>query len=145
MKRYGAPPISGQTYTRRPGAYVILPLGDRILLTLQDGAEPEFQLPGGGIDAGEHPIPALHREVMEETGWIIAQPRKFGIYKQSKYMPDYDMWAEKICHIYVARPCYQLCDPLEPDHTAHILPMAAAIEVMANVGDRDFLRTYAGL
>ncbi|NDD34035.1 MAG: NUDIX domain-containing protein [Rhodobacteraceae bacterium] len=67
LKRYGTPPKRGIPYTRRPGAYVILPIGDGILLTYQDGEEREFQLPGGGVDAGEHPIPALHREVIEET------------------------------------------------------------------------------
>ena len=57
LKRYGTPPKRGITYTRRPGAYVILPIGNGILLTYQDGEEREFQLPGGGVDAGEHPFP----------------------------------------------------------------------------------------
>jgi 8-oxo-dGTP diphosphatase len=56
LKRYGTPPKRGIPYTRRPGAYVILPIGYGILLTYQDGEEREFQLPGGGVDAGEHPI-----------------------------------------------------------------------------------------
>ena len=46
--------------------------GDSILATHQAEPVPEFQLPGGGIDRGEHPIAALHREVYEETGWKIA-------------------------------------------------------------------------
>ena len=52
LKRYGNPPKRGITYTRRPGAYVILPIVDGVLLTYQDGREREFQLPGGGVDAG---------------------------------------------------------------------------------------------
>ena len=110
LKRYGTPPKRGITYTRRPGAYVILPIGDGVLLTYQDGEEREFQLPGGGVDAGEHPVPALHREVIEETGWIISAPRRLGAYKRFVFMPEYDLWAEKICTIYVARPCYRNID-----------------------------------
>ena len=140
MKRFGERIVAGQKYIRRPGSYVILPYGDRVILTLQDGPEPEFQLPGGGIEVGEHPIPALHREVLEETGWIIAQPRKVGIYNRFVYMPDYNMWAEKVCSIYVARPCYQLCDPLEPAHSVHILPHATALEVTTDEGQNAFLR-----
>ena len=39
LKRYGTPPKRGIPYTRRPGAYVILPIGDGILLTYQGGEE----------------------------------------------------------------------------------------------------------
>ena len=69
IRRYGERVDPDMQYTPRPGAYVILQRGRDLLLTVQDGARPELQLPGGGIDAGEHVIPALHREVMEETGW----------------------------------------------------------------------------
>lgn len=144
MKRFGERIVKGQKYIRRPGAYVILPYGNQVLLTMQDGPDPEFQLPGGGIEAHEHVIPALHREVLEETGWIISKPRKFGIYSRFVYIPDYDLWAEKICSIYVARPCYQLCDPLEPAHSAHILSPDAAIEVTTDAGQNAFLRTFFG-
>ena len=44
-----------------------MPIRQNLLLTHQNAPEPEFQLPGGGIDPDEHPIKALHREVMEET------------------------------------------------------------------------------
>ena len=55
-----------------------LPIGENLLLTHQNDPKPGF-ISGGGIDPGEHPIPALHREVMEETGWIIERPRRVGV------------------------------------------------------------------
>ena len=79
IKRYGSPPRSGTKYVSRPGIYAILPLGNQLLLTHQMEPGPEFQLPGGGIDPGEHPISALYREVMEETGWRIARPRRVDV------------------------------------------------------------------
>ena len=133
-------PKRGITYTRRPGAYVILPIGDGILLTYQDGDEREFQLPGGGVDAGTS-IPALHREVIEETGWIISAPRRLGAYKRFVFMPEYDLWAEKDLHN-LRRACYRLYDPLEKDHSDHILSIPLALEVMPNDADRDYIRAY---
>ena len=62
IRRFGEGPRAGQRYQRRLGAYAILPLEGRLLLTHQDEPEPEIQLPGGGIDAGESPIAALHRD-----------------------------------------------------------------------------------
>ena len=76
IRRYGETPQMDRRYQIRRGVYAILPYGDALLLTHQAEPEPEFQLPGGGIDSGEHPITALHREVMEETGWKIARPRQ---------------------------------------------------------------------
>ena len=126
-------------YKLRPGAYAILPLGGRLLLTHQAEPEDEYQLPGGGIDAGESPIAALHREVFEETGWHIATPRKIGFYRRFCYMPDYDMWAEKICHIYLARPVARIRAPTEAGHTALWMDKDAAEVLVSNEGDRAFI------
>ena len=71
IRRIGEVPIRGVKYTQRPGVYSILANGRDILLTHQAEPEPEIQLPGGGIDPGESPITALHREVYEETGYRI--------------------------------------------------------------------------
>ena len=78
MRRYGHPKDINQTYLDRPGAYGIILLGKKILCTLQKTPEPELQLPGGGIDLGENPMTALHREVREETGWRISILYRFG-------------------------------------------------------------------
>ena len=69
LRRYGDPVRPGQRYTFRPGIYALIHRGDEVLLTFQAQPRAEFQFPGGGIDPGEHVRPALHREVLEETGW----------------------------------------------------------------------------
>lgn len=140
IRRYGEPVKAGQAYKRRPGAYAILLDGDAILLTHQAEPKPEFQLPGGGIDPGESPIRGLHREVFEETGWHISTPVKLGIYRRFAYMPEYDMWAEKVAHIYLARPTLRMGPPSEVGHTAVWASIPEALDLLANVGDRDFLR-----
>lgn len=139
IKRFGTAPENGRRYRLRPGAYAILPRGKSLLLTHQSAPTPEFQLPGGGIDAGESPLPALHREVFEETGWSIAQPRRLGAFRRFTYMPEYDLWAEKLCTIYLAQPVRQLADPPEPDHRALWLSQEEALSLLDNPGDRHFL------
>lgn len=139
IPRFGEPVKRGQRYSLRPGAYAVLRLGARVLVTLQDGAPPEFQLPGGGIDPGESPLRALHREVYEETGWSIAQPVRIGAFRRFTYMPEYDRWAEKLCTIYSARPVRRLGPPPEAGHRAVWMPMAQAARLLANEGDRHFL------
>jgi 8-oxo-dGTP diphosphatase len=139
IRRYGEAVVSGQRYRKRPGVYAILQRGDSILATHQMAPIPEFQLPGGGIDPGEHPIPALHREVYEETGWKIEVTRRLGAFRRFTYMPEYDKWAEKICTIYLARPILRLGPPSEAGHTAIWLPVEEALIHLANEGDRAFL------
>jgi len=139
MRRFGEAVVRGQKYRPRPGAYAVLIRDGEVLVTHQSEPRPEYQLPGGGIDPGEGPINALHREVFEETGWRIAEARRVGAYRRFTYMPEYDRWAEKICHIYVARPVLRLGAPSEPGHDAVWMTPGAALDLLANAGDRSFL------
>ena len=145
IPRFGALPETGRVYRQRVGAYAILPEGEDVLLTIQSDDEWDIQLPGGGIDPGESPIQALHREVMEETGWRIARPRRLGAFRRFVFMPEYDLWAEKLCHIFVAHPVRALQEPTEPDHFATWMPAQTAANVLGNDGDRSFLKRYFGL
>lgn len=139
IRRFGDPPRHDVAYRMRPGAYAILPRHGRMLVTHQATPVPELQLPGGGVDPGEHPLQALHREVFEETGWLIARPRRLGAFRRFTYMPDYGIWAEKLCVVYRADPVRVLGDPPEPGHRAvWITPRGAAVD-LGNAGDRHFV------
>ena len=91
IPRFGEPPRADVRYRMRPGAYAVLLRKGRMLITYQEDPDDEFQLPGGGIDPGEDPIPALHREVLEETGWRIGSARRMGAFRRFTYMPEYDL------------------------------------------------------
>lgn len=145
IRRLGDPPETGRTYRLRPGVYAILARGRDILVTHQAEPWPEFQLPGGGIDRGEAPIAALHREVMEETGWTIAEPRRLGAFRRFTFMPEYDLWAEKLCTIYMARPVRRLGPPTEPGHSAVWMTPESALCELANTGDAMFVAKAYGL
>ena len=139
IPRYGAPPLSGQKYRQRTGAYAVLWRAGQVLLTHQSEPLPEYQLPGGGVDAGESSLAALHREVFEETGWRIGNVQRMGAFRRFTYMPEYDLWAEKLCLIYLARPIRRLGPPSEPGHSAQWLSPEQALALLGNEGDAAFL------
>jgi 8-oxo-dGTP diphosphatase len=142
IRRFGSPPDARRIYRPRPGVYALLPRGDQLLLTSQCDPDPDLQLPGGGIDPGEAAIPALHREVFEETGWRIAAPQRLGAFRRFVFMPEYDLWAEKLCHIFLARPVYRLGPPTEPDHMAIWMRARLAAARLGNAGDRYFAARF---
>ena len=139
-RRFGKSPDTARRYRSRPGVYAILPRGRDMLLTFQAGRFNELQLPGGGIDPGEQPLAALHREVREETGWSIRAPRRVGAFRRFTFMPEYDLWAEKICTIYLAYPVRRLGNPTEPDHIDVWSSPTLAAQRLHNEGDRHFVR-----
>lgn len=145
IRRFGEPIEAGRRYTQRPGAYAVLWTGSQVLLTHQAAPTPETQLPGGGIDPGESPLHALHREVLEETGWTISEPVRLASYRRFTFMEDYDLWAEKLCHIYLARPGLCRGAPREAGHSVIWASAGAASELVESAGDRFFLRQALGL
>ncbi|MGR3761241.1 NUDIX hydrolase [Roseobacteraceae bacterium NS-SX3] len=145
IRRFGEAPQKGRRYRLRPGAYALLPRDGKLLLTCQLEPGPDLQLPGGGIGPGESPLPALHREVYEETGWTIAAPRRAGAFRRFAYMPEYDLWAEKLCHIYVARPLRRAGPPSEAGHRALWLDVPEAARRLGNAGDRHFAARLAAM
>jgi ADP-ribose pyrophosphatase YjhB (NUDIX family) len=104
-----------------------------------------WKIPGGLADLGEQLNDAAIREVMEETGWQISKPKRLGAFRRFVFMPEYDLWAEKICHIYVAKPTRQICDPLEVSHFTTVMEPSEAAFALGNDGDRSFVEHFFGL
>ncbi len=142
MRRFAEPPQNSQYYKHRPGAYGIFMRHGQILLTAQIADQVEWQLPGGGIEHNEHPMEALSREAFEETGWRVQIARKVTIYKRYVYMPDYQIHAEKICHIYAGRAILRLGEATEPDHFPAFFDPETALEIMVNEGDKAALSQF---
>lgn len=140
MRRYGERYISGKPYRDRPGAYAIIAHGDAILVANTSATGETYLLPGGGIEPGESPLRALHREVMEETGWRIAPRRRVGAFQRYVFLPDYGYWARKVCHFYLCHPVHSLGPPTEPDHRPIWMDASLAADTLSVSGERAILR-----
>ncbi len=138
MRRYGETIKKKINYKIRVGVYGIIFVGRKILLTDQD--ENEVQLPGGGIDPGEQKNHALIREVREETGWKINPIKHLGTYQRFVFMPEYDLWAQKICHIYYCKGIYPLSNPMEIGHVPLLTTPETAIKLLQSHGDIAFIK-----
>ncbi len=140
MRRIGEP-FRDRPYRDRIGAYAVIAglSGGRRGLLLVD-QEGELQLPGGGVDPGESPLQALHREVGEETGWRIASPRRIGAFQRFAWLPDYGFWARKVQLIFLARAVHPLPVRLEPGHEPLWLPAPQAASRLSIEGDREVVR-----
>lgn len=142
-RRFGRRPQAHRTYLPRPGVYAVIRAQGGVLVTFQESPRPEFQLPGGGVDPHESSLPALHREVFEETGFRIRVVRRLGMFHRHTYMPEYRLWAHKQCHIYLADAALRIGPPTEPGHWPAILSWDEAATRLAISGDRNFLRAAA--
>ena len=144
MRRFGERIKRTQIYSTRVSVYGIIIVGEYILLTEQD--EDEIQLPGGGVEPQEYKTQALIRECYEETGWKIAPARKLGVYQRFVFMPEYDLWAHKICHMYLCQGIYPLSKPTEKGHIALFSTPEQAKKLLGkNVGDISFVKQVFGI
>lgn len=77
----------------RPSAYAIVVRDGKLLLTRMHKA---FHLPGGGLDMTEAPEEAAIREVKEETGYIVANPRLVDV--ESTFFTLDSLTAKQLIH-----------------------------------------------
>ncbi|MFF4028676.1 NUDIX hydrolase [Streptomyces sviceus] len=74
--------------TLRVAAYAVCVRDGQILLArwLNDGL-PEWTLPGGGMEHGEHPCDTVLREVAEETGYRVEVTGLLGVKSRHVTLP----------------------------------------------------------
>jgi 8-oxo-dGTP diphosphatase len=74
-----AHPEGKTTITTAPqvGVGIIVRRDEKVLLGLRQGSHGagEWALPGGKVNPGEHPLQTAQRELAEETGLVVRDPR----------------------------------------------------------------------
>ena len=140
MRRFGEAINWERKYRTRVGVYGIIKVGNDILLTEEDG--DEILLPGGGVDQNEHMTHALVRECYEETGWKVLPVRRLGAYQRFVFMPEYNLWAHKICSVYIADGAYPISEPTEKEHVPFITEPETAVKILHSPADRSFVQKY---
>lgn len=145
MRRFGEPWRADAPYRDRPGAYALVldGSGRRVLAAATPNRGEALLLPGGGIDPGEAPVRALLREVYEETGWSVRHVRRLGAFQRYVWMPDYAMWARKVCSVHLCRAGRRLGPPLEADHAPVWMDLPEAAARLSIAGDRWFAARLA--
>jgi 8-oxo-dGTP pyrophosphatase MutT (NUDIX family) len=79
----------------RPSVSAVVGREGRVLLQ-QRADNGRWGLPGGSIEVGESVLEAVAREVLEETGFVIAVGKLIGVYSDPRFQvvryPDGRVW-----------------------------------------------------
>ena len=144
MRSFGERVDRKVIYQRRVGAYGIIFHNKKLLLTEQITSENniEVQLPGGGSNQGESLIQTLYREVLEETGWGIKVLKKNGVFQRFTYMPEYKIWAQKICHVYKCIATIRKTKVLEKHHRFVFLNKKNSTAAILYTGFKYFVQRF---
>lgn len=117
----------GKTYTERPSVYGICIRQDSRVAVVRIGAQAPYQydLPGGGIEAGESDAEALIREFEEETGLTVWPIRNLG--RAGQFWNNGGKPTNSLASFFEVELTSADGRPSEPDHELVWLPVDEAI------------------
>ena len=113
--------------TQRLGAYAVVIVGDRILLTrISPVGYPAgtWTLPGGGVDHGESPHDAVVRELYEETGLRALSSRLVDVHDVHVVAPGRGDRYEDYHGVHLL---YAVA--VDPDATPHVVELDGTTDV----------------
>lgn len=120
----------GLTFIERPTVYGLCPRGEREIALARIGFEPPYvyDLPGGGIEAGEDEGSALMREFMEETGLTIWPAALIG--RAGQYWVCENEPRNSLSSFFEVELTSQDGRPTEPDHAlVWVNPLDALVKL----------------
>jgi 8-oxo-dGTP pyrophosphatase MutT (NUDIX family) len=73
-----------------------------------------WEVPAGGIEAGETPAEAAEREAVEEAGW-----RPLGLHRVGTYAPSNGV-SDQVFHVFTASGAEYVGEPTDPSESSRI-------------------------
>jgi len=127
--QFGTPPNTD--FISRPGSYAVF-FNEQHKAGIVRTDRGYYFLAGGGIEAGEKPEEAMHRELHEEAGIVQAEVKAFlGMVTEYHHEMPSDKHYKKDAHLYLVEPQLILPDEkTEDDHTLLWLPVEEALPLM---------------
>jgi 8-oxo-dGTP diphosphatase len=140
--QFGAP-LPGRDHRPRPGAYGVVFDARGRLLVVEEFAR--LYLPGGGLDPGETPEQALHREFEEETGYTVAIEAVIGEAREfvADETPGVAAAFNKHCFLFAVRLTGGTGIPAIPSNRPSWMPLAEALAALSNESHRWAVRRAA--
>jgi 8-oxo-dGTP diphosphatase len=120
--------LEGINYIDRPGAYAVIKNNENQIAVI--ATRRGYFLPGGGIDPGETEMDALHRELMEETGYQISVIAGIGSAVEYIKASGEDQYYRIRSRFHLAHLESQTGEGMEQDHRLVWLSQDEAIRLL---------------
>ena len=108
---------------------------------LYSRARDYYAIPGGGIEPGESLLQALNRETLEETGYLLKNPKPIGNIYEQRYDGITTTFFFSALPDKVLHPNY-MPDELEEDYILKWLSLPKALQIMQTVCSEQQLHNF---
>ena len=83
------------------------------------------------------------RLISLDTGNQVAKVlKKNGVFQRFTYMPEYKIWAHKICHVYKCVATIKKTKILENNHRSVFMNKKRAMDALLDTGFKYFVKTF---
>lgn len=125
----------------RNSARCLLINQDQEICLLYSRARDYYAIPGGGIEPGEPLLQALSRETLEETGYLLKNPKPIGNIHEQRYDRVtttffFSAQPDKVLH-----PNY-MPDEIEEDYILKWLSLPEALQIFQTVCNEQQLHNF---
>jgi 8-oxo-dGTP diphosphatase len=105
IRRYGEPfRKPGQRYRRRPGVYASCCRATASWRPIRPRRCRSSSCPAAASTRANSRCPPCTAKCSRKPAGRSRSRRRIGAFRRFTYMPEYDLWAEKLCTVYLARP-----------------------------------------